>query len=63
MKLVLKQTWEDPRTGEEVVQLEKLSRAEPKAALFHPPADYQTQSALESLKAMMSKLEAAQDQE
>jgi hypothetical protein len=61
MQLVFKQRQFDPRSGERVVQLADFSRAEPDAALFRPPAGYEVKSALETLKQMMAKLEAAQE--
>jgi len=35
----------DPRTGETVFRLTDISRSEPAAALFQPPADYQVTEA------------------
>ncbi|MEO6802183.1 MAG: hypothetical protein ABI197_02940, partial [Granulicella sp.] len=60
LKLILKEEWNDPRTGERMVELDHLSRAEPDAALFRAPAGYQVKSALESLKEMEQKLEQSQ---
>lgn len=61
MQLIFKQRQYDPRTGERIVQLADFSRAEPDAALFRPPTGYEVKSALETLKDMMAKLEAAQE--
>ena len=60
LKLVLKEQWEDPRTGVRTVALEKLSRAEPDAALFRPPSGYEVKSVMESLKDLEEKLAATQ---
>jgi hypothetical protein len=60
MKLVMKQTWEDPRNGEKVVELRDFKGGEPPAELFRVPAGYTVQTKLENLKQMVAKLEAAQ---
>ena len=59
LKLVLKQVWTDPRTGERSVALERMTRAEPEAVMFRPPAGYAVKDAVESLKELTDKLEAA----
>ncbi len=59
LKLVLKEQWDDPRSGERTVSLEKLSRADPDPALFRAPAGYQVKDALESLKEIEAKMEQA----
>jgi len=56
LKLVLKEQWEDPQTGEKTVELEQLSRTEPDPSLFRAPAGYQVKSALETLKEAEEKL-------
>ena len=61
MKLVLKEQWEDPRTGERTVSLEKFSRADPDAALFHPPAGYSVKDVMQSLKDLEEKLNQTQN--
>lgn len=61
MKLVMKEQWEDPRTGERTVSLEKFSRAEPDPSLFRPPADYTVKTAMETLKDLEEKLNAIQN--
>ena len=61
MKLVMKEQWEDPRSGERTVDLENFSRAEPDPALFRAPPGYVVKSALESLKELEEKLSAAQN--
>jgi hypothetical protein len=40
LKVVLLQTQSDPRTGTSTRKLSNLSRTEPDASLFKPPADY-----------------------
>jgi hypothetical protein len=61
LKLVLKEQWEDPRSGERTIELDDFSRAEPDAALFRAPKGYTLKNALESLKELEAKLEAAQN--
>ena len=61
LKLVVKQEWIDPRTGEKTVELQHLSRAEPEVALFRPPPGYAVKDAMESMKEMLQKLEDAQN--
>jgi hypothetical protein len=61
LKLVMKEQWEDPRSGERTIELDDFSRAEPDAALFRAPKGYAVKSALESLKELEARLEAAQN--
>ena len=61
MKLVLKEQWEDPRSGERTLSLEKFSRAAPDPGLFHPPADYKVQDVVQTLKDLEEKLNATQN--
>lgn len=61
LKLVMKQQMNDPRTGELTVEFEDFSRADPDATLFHAPKGYTVKNALESLKELEEKLEAAQN--
>jgi hypothetical protein len=61
LKLVMKEQWEDPRSGERTIELRDFSRGEPDAALFREPKGYAVKSALESLKELEAKLEAAQN--
>jgi hypothetical protein len=61
MKLVLKEQWEDPRTGERTVSLERLERADPDTALFHPPAGYTVKDVMQSLKDLEEKLNQTQN--
>jgi hypothetical protein len=61
LKLVMKEQWNDPRSGERTVELENFSQAEPDPALFHPPQGYEVKSALESLKELEQKLSATQN--
>jgi hypothetical protein len=60
LKLVLKQKYLDPREGERDIQLTKLSTTPPDPALFTAPKGYEVKSALQTLKELMQKLEAAQ---
>jgi len=57
LKLVMKEQWEDPRSGEKTVELDNFSRAIPDPALFRAPAGYEVKSAIESLREMEQKLE------
>ena len=59
LKLILKEQWEDPRSGERTIELDKLSRMEPDPALFRAPAGYQVKDALETLKEMQEKLNSS----
>jgi hypothetical protein len=61
LKLVMKQQMEDPRTGTTIVELQDFSRVEPDAKLFRAPAGYTVKTALQSLKELEEKLEAAQN--
>jgi hypothetical protein len=58
MGLVVKQVWNDPRSGERTVELKDLSRVAPDPALFRPPAAYEVKDAKETLKELEQKLEA-----
>jgi hypothetical protein len=61
LKLVMKEQWEDPRSGEMTMELDNFSRAEPDPALFHAPAGYTVKDALQSLKELEEKLSALQN--
>jgi hypothetical protein len=61
LKLIMKEEWEDPRTGERTVSLEKFSRADPDPALFHPPARYTVKDLKQSLQELEEKLNATQN--
>jgi hypothetical protein len=61
MKLVMKEQWEDPRTGERTVELENFSKAEPGAALFRAPQGYVVKNVSETLKELEEKLIATQN--
>jgi hypothetical protein len=61
LKLVMKEQWNDPRSGERTIELNNFSQAEPDPALFHPPQGYEVKSALESLKELEEKMSAAQN--
>jgi hypothetical protein len=61
LKLVMKEQWNDPRSGERTLELENLSRAEPDPALFRAPQGYEVKNALESLKEFEEKMSAAQN--
>jgi hypothetical protein len=60
LKLVLKQKYLDPREGERDIQLDKLTTTAPDPALFAAPKGYELKSALQTLKELTEKLEAAQ---
>jgi hypothetical protein len=61
LKLVMKEQWEDPRSGERTIALESFSRVEPDPALFQPPAGYVVKTVAQSLKALEEKLSATQN--
>jgi hypothetical protein len=61
LKLVMKEQWNDPRSGERTIELDNFSQAEPDPALFHPPQGCQVKDALESLKELEEKMSAAQN--
>jgi hypothetical protein len=61
LKLVIKEQWNDPRSGERTIELDNFSQVEPDPALFHPPQGHQVKNALESLKVMAEKMSAAQN--
>lgn len=61
MKLVLLQKWNDPRVGVRTTQLADLSRSEPNAELFRPPAGYEIRTAEQTLRELAQKLQSAAD--
>jgi hypothetical protein len=61
LNLVMKEQWEDPRSGEMTVELDDFSRAEPDPALFHAPAGYAVKDVLQSLKELEQKLNDMQN--
>ncbi|WP_035351122.1 hypothetical protein [Edaphobacter aggregans] len=61
MKLVMKEQWEDPRTGVRTVELDQFSRAEPDAALFRAPAGYSVKDIKQTLKELEEKLDQMQN--
>jgi hypothetical protein len=56
LKLVMKEEWNDPRTGQRTVQLAKFSRGEPNAALFRAPADFKVKDLKQTLQELQQKL-------
>jgi len=50
LKLVLKEEWNDPRTGTKTVELRNLSRGDPDPALFRPPSGYAVKNTKQGLK-------------
>jgi hypothetical protein len=58
LQLVVKQEWNDPRSGKRTVELEKLSRTEPDPALFRVPPGYVVKDALQTLQELEEKLGA-----
>jgi len=56
MKLVLKEQWNDPRTGERTVELTDLTRADPDPAFFRVPPDFQTKDLKQTLAELEQKL-------
>jgi hypothetical protein len=61
LKLVIKEQWNDPRTGETTIELVNFSRADPDSALFRAPRGYSVKSVMESLKDLEEKLNAGQN--
>lgn len=61
LELVMKEQWDDPRSGERIVELDNLSRTEPDPALFRPPSGYIVKSALQTLQELEQKLSATQN--
>jgi hypothetical protein len=56
MKLVLKEQWDDPRTGVRTVELKDLQRAEPNPAYFRAPQDYKVKDLKQTLAELEQKL-------
>jgi hypothetical protein len=50
--VVVKQVDSDPRTGERTMELTGITKTEPNAALFHPPADYKVKDMSQMLKSI-----------
>jgi hypothetical protein len=61
LKLLMKEQWDDPRSGERIVKLDDLSRSEPDPALFRPPSGYVVKDVLQSLRELEEKLSVTQD--
>jgi hypothetical protein len=61
LRLVVKQEWNDPRSGKRTVELEQISRAAPDPALFRVPSGYDVKNALQTLKELEDKLAASQN--
>jgi hypothetical protein len=57
LQLVVKQEWNDPRSGKRTVALEKLSRTAPDPALFRVPPGYVVKDAVQTLQELEQKLE------
>jgi hypothetical protein len=57
LQLVVKQEWNDPRSGKRTVELEKISRTAPDAALFRAPPGYEVKDAVQTLQELEQKLE------
>jgi hypothetical protein len=58
---VVKQEWNDPRSGKRTVELEQISRVDPDPALFRVPPGYDVKNALQTLKELEDKLAATQN--
>ena len=56
LKLVMKEQWEDPRTGERTVELDQFTRADPDKALFRAPAGYSVKDIKETLQELQERL-------
>jgi hypothetical protein len=57
LQLVVKQEWNDPRSGKRTVELEKISRTAPDPALFRVPPGYVVKDAVQTLQELEQKLE------
>jgi hypothetical protein len=57
LQLVVKQEWNDPRSGKRTVELDKISRTAPDPALFRAPPGYVVKDAVETLQELEQKLE------
>jgi hypothetical protein len=57
LQLVVKQEWNDPRSGKRTVELEKISRTAPDPALFRVPPGYVVKDAAQTLQELEQKLE------
>jgi hypothetical protein len=57
LQLVVKQEWNDPRSGKRTVELEKISRTAPDPALFRAPPGYVVKDAVQTLQELEQKLE------
>ncbi|MEO6806116.1 MAG: hypothetical protein ABI209_08215 [Edaphobacter sp.] len=62
LKLVMKEQWEDPRSGERTIELSNFSRVEPDTALFRAPQGYAVKDALQTMKELAEKLSEAENQ-
>jgi hypothetical protein len=58
LHLVVKQEWNDPRSGKRTVELEKISRTAPDPALFRVPPGYAIKDAIQTLQELEEKLGA-----
>lgn len=58
LHLVVKQEWNDPRSGKRTVELEKISRTAPDQALFRVPPGYVVKDAIQTLQELEEKLGA-----
>lgn len=61
LKLVMKEQWEDPRTGVRTVELDQFLRAEPDAGLFRAPAGYSVKDIKQTLRELQEKLDQMQN--
>jgi hypothetical protein len=61
LKLVMKEQWTDPRSGERTVELVNFSRADPDRGLFRAPRGYAVKSVMEGLKDMEETLGSARN--
>jgi hypothetical protein len=61
LQLVVKQEWNDPRSGVRTVALENVSRADPDPALFRVPPGYRVKDAVQTLQELEEKLGAPQN--
>jgi hypothetical protein len=58
LQLVVKQEWNDPRSGKRTVELARISRTAPDPALFRVPPGYVVKDALQTLQELEEKLGA-----
>lgn len=62
LQLLVKEVYNDPRTGMTTIELQDISREDPPIARFMPPAGYAVKDNEQAMKDMQDRLAAAQSQ-